>query len=44
MDLTRWLPFTSTVIVVTFAVAVLIRYYRRRGLHLLMRGVGASQA
>lgn len=40
MDLTRWLPFTSTVIAVTFAVAVLIRYYRRRGLHLLMWGIG----
>jgi hypothetical protein len=40
MDLARWLPFTSTVIAVTFAAAVLIRYYRHRGLHLLMWGLG----
>lgn len=40
MDLNRWLPFTSTVITATFAVAVLARYYRRRGLHLLFWGLG----
>lgn len=40
MDLTRWLPFTSTVVAVVFAVAVLARYTRRRGLHLLFWGLG----
>ena len=40
MDLTRWLPFTSTVLSVIFAGAVLVRYYRRRGLHLLFWGLG----
>ncbi len=40
MDLTRWLPFTSTVVAVTFAVAVLARYRRRQGLHLLFWGLG----
>lgn len=40
MDLSRWLPFASTLISVIFAIAVLIRYYRRRGLHLLVWGLG----
>jgi hypothetical protein len=40
MDWTRWLPFTSTVISVIFAVAVLQRYYRRRGFYLLFWGLG----
>jgi hypothetical protein len=40
MDFTRWLPFISTVVAVTFAVAVLLRYRRRRGLHLLFWGLG----
>jgi hypothetical protein len=40
MDLTRWLPFTSTIVTVTFAAAVLVRYTRRRGLHLLFWGLG----
>lgn len=40
MDLDRWLPFFSTVISVAFAVAVLLRYRRRRGLHLLVWGLG----
>jgi hypothetical protein len=40
MDLTRWLPFTSTVIAVAFAIAVLARYWRRRGLYLLYWGLG----
>jgi hypothetical protein len=40
MDFTRWLPFSSTVITVAFAVAVLMRYRHRRGLHLLFWGLG----
>ena len=40
MDLTRWLPFTSTVLAVVFAGAVLVRYYRRRTLYLLFWGLG----
>jgi hypothetical protein len=40
MDLSRWLPFTSTVIALAFAGAVLLRYRRRRGLHLLFWGLG----
>jgi hypothetical protein len=40
MDLSRWLPFTSTVISVAFALAVLVRYRHRRGLHLLVWGFG----
>ena len=40
MDLTRWLPFASTVVAVTFAVAVLFRFRRRGGLHLLFWGLG----
>ncbi len=40
MDLNRWLPFVSTIIASLFAVAVLARYYRRRGLHLLLWGLG----
>jgi hypothetical protein len=40
MDLTRWLPFASTVVAVTFAVAVLLRFRRRGGLHLLFWGLG----
>jgi hypothetical protein len=40
MDLTRWLPFTSTLLTLAFAVAVLARYYRRRGWHLLIWGIG----
>jgi hypothetical protein len=40
MDLNRWLPFISTVITVLFAAVVLVRYYRRRGLHLLFWGLG----
>jgi hypothetical protein len=40
MDLTRWLPFTSTVLAVVFAGAVLVRYYRRRRLYLLFWGLG----
>jgi hypothetical protein len=40
MDLTRWLPFTSTIVAITFTVAVLVRYHRRRGLHLLFWGLG----
>jgi hypothetical protein len=40
MDLARWLPFTSTFVAVTFAVAVLVRYHHRRGLHLLIWGLG----
>ena len=40
MDLTRWLPFTSTIVAVSFAVVVLMRYYHRRGFHLLFWGLG----
>jgi hypothetical protein len=40
MDWTRWLPFTSTVVSVVFAIAVLVRYRRRRGLYLLFWGLG----
>jgi hypothetical protein len=40
MDLTRWLPFTSTVVAITFAIAVLMRYRYRQGLHLLFWGLG----
>lgn len=40
MDLARWLPFTSTVVSITFVVAVLARYHHRRGLHLLFWGLG----
>ena len=40
MDLSRWLPLASTVISVAFAAAVLMRYYHRRGLHLLFWGLG----
>ena len=40
MDLSRWLPFVSTAIAVVFAVAVFLRYRRRRGLHLLLWGLG----
>ena len=40
MDWTRWLPFTSTVVSITFAIVVLLRYYRRRGLYLLFWGLG----
>ena len=40
MDWTRWLPFTSTTISVIFAIAVLLRYRRRRGLYLLFWGLG----
>lgn len=40
MDLSRWLPFSSTVVSVAFALAVLVRYHRRRGLHLLFWGLG----
>jgi hypothetical protein len=40
MGLNRWLPFASTVISTIFAVAVLVRYYRRRGPHLLVWGAG----
>jgi len=31
MDLSRWLPFTSTVIALAFAGAVWLRYRRARG-------------
>jgi hypothetical protein len=40
MALDRWLPFTSTVIAVIFAIAVFLRYRHRRGLHLLLWGLG----
>jgi hypothetical protein len=40
MDLSRWLPFTSTLLAVVFAGAVLVRYYRRRRLYLLFWGLG----
>jgi hypothetical protein len=35
-----WLPFTSSVISFVFAFLVLRRYARRRGLHLLVWGIG----
>ena len=35
-----WLPFTSSVISFVFAFLVLQRYARRRGLHLLVWGIG----
>ena len=40
MDLARLLPFASTVIAVTFAVAVLLRFQGQGGLHLLFWGLG----
>ncbi|GAB4516551.1 MAG: hypothetical protein Kow0047_28460 [Anaerolineae bacterium] len=36
----QWLPFLSSAIVFAFAASVLHRYRRRRGLHLLLWGIG----
>ncbi|HLF03320.1 MAG TPA: hypothetical protein VI547_15160, partial [Anaerolineales bacterium] len=42
MDLVHLLPFLSTGITLLFTLAVFSRYFRRRGLHLLLWGVGLA--
>ncbi len=40
MDITKYLPFFSTLVTLIFAGAVLQRYLQRRGAHLLLWGLG----
>src|SRR5436190_16660986 len=40
MDISNFLPFMATVITLFFAGSVLLRYFQRKGLHLLLWGVG----
>jgi len=40
MDASNFLPFMATVITLFFAGSVLLRYFQRKGLHLLLWGIG----
>ncbi len=40
MNLNFWIPFTSALVSSVFAIAVFNRYYKKRGAHLLLWGIG----
>src|ERR1051326_4450125 len=40
MDVSNFLPFIATLITLLFAGSVLLRYFKRKGLHLLLWGIG----
>src|SRR5262245_25834444 len=40
MDVSNFLPFMATVVTLFFAGSVLLRYFKRKGLHLLLWGIG----